>query len=216
MRQVRALLIGLGIVLLAQAAQLSLIIFNVPNSRGGKLPDGWMVKVNHGVPDIATGSDDEAAFVRLRSRKASFALERSVDVDLDQYPYLAWRWKVSELPRGGDFRRSATDDQAAQVLVAFQDRRVLTYIWDTTAPKGAMQSASSIPLVHIFAFVCRSGPEELNRWLSEARNIVEDYGRAYGRRPPRVKGVRLQINSQHTGTTAESNFAEVVFRSTAQ
>jgi len=34
-----------------------------------------------------------------------------------------------------------------QVLVAFDDKRILTYIWDTTAPKGAMQSASSIPFV---------------------------------------------------------------------
>ena len=34
---------------------------------------------------------------------------------------------------------------------------MLTYIWDTNAPKGVMQSASSIPLVHIFAMVCQSG-----------------------------------------------------------
>jgi len=210
------LLTALGFVLLAHTAQLSLIMLNIPTSRLGKLPEGWMVKVNHGVPDIATGNDSEGGFVRLRSRKASFALERGVDVDVTQYPYLSWRWKVAELPSGGDFRRASTDDQAAQVLVAFTDRRVLTYIWDSSAPKGLVQSASSIPLVHIFAFVCRSGTEELNRWLFEARNVAEDYDRAYGRRAPHVKGIRLQINSQHTGTSAESNFAEVIFRSTPQ
>src|SRR5262249_19004353 len=115
-----------------------------------------------------------------------------------------------------DFRRAHTDDQAAQVLLAFQDRRVLTYIWDTSAPKGTTAAASSIPLVHIFAFVCQSGQEQLNRWLSEARNVGEDYQRAYGRPAPRVKGIRLQINSQHTGTSAESQFADVTFRSTPQ
>ena len=31
---------------------------------------------------------------------------------------------------------------------------------------------------------------------------------------PAVKGIRLQINSQHTGTSAESYFGEVSFRST--
>jgi hypothetical protein len=31
-----------------------------------------------------------------------------------------------------------------------------------------------------------------------------------------VKGVRIQINSQHTATVAESYFGEVVFRSTPQ
>ena len=56
-------------------------------------------------------------------------------------PLLAWNWKVSELPAGGDFRHPLTDDQAAQVLVAFTDHRILTYIWDTSAPQGDLAIA---------------------------------------------------------------------------
>ena len=96
--------------------------------------------------------------------------------------------------------------------MAFSDRHVLTYLWDTTAPKGTMQSASSIPLVHIFAVVCESGSGGVNRWVDEARNVAADYQRAFGKAAPHVSGLRLQINSQHTGTTAESYFGEVVFR----
>jgi Protein of unknown function (DUF3047) len=216
LRRLVLLLIFLGLILLAHSAQISMMLLNIPSPSAGKLPDGWTVKVNHGTPEIATGSGPEGAFVQLRSHKSSYSLERGVDVDLAQYPYLSWRWRVSELPAGGDFRRAATDDQAAQVLVAFQDRRVLTYIWDTTAPKGMMASSSSIPLVHIVAFVCESGSQHLNQWISEARNLAQDYEKAYGRRTPHVKGIRLQINSQHTGTSAESQFAEVTFRSTPQ
>jgi hypothetical protein len=120
------------------------------------------------------------------------------------------------LPAGGDFRHASTDDQAAQVLVAFDDKRILTYIWDSSAPKGTVQSASNIPLVHIYAVVCQSGVEQANRWVSESRNVAADYQRAYGRPAPRVKGLRLQINSQHTGTSAESYFGEVAFRSMLQ
>jgi hypothetical protein len=204
------------LAVLAQSAQISLMLLKIPSPPAGHLPDGWAVKVNHGTPEISTGTGPDGTFVQLRSRKSSFSLERGTDVDLAQYPYLSWRWKVNELPRGGDFRKASTDDQAAQVLVAFQDRRILTYIWDTTAPKGIMASSSSIPLVHIHAVVCESGPDQLNRWLSESRNLAEDYQRAYGKQPPHVKGIRLQINSQHTGTAAESEFAEVTFRSTPQ
>ena len=99
------------------------------------------------------------------------------------------------------------------MLVAFAVKRVLSYIWDTTAPAGTMESASSIPLVHIYAVVCRSGAADLNRWLTENRNLAGDYEKAYGRPAPRVKGIRLQINTQHTGTSAESCFSEVSFRS---
>jgi len=216
LRRFALLAIFVGLILLAHSAQISMMLLNIPSPSAGKLPDGWTVKVNHGSPEISTGAGPEGTFVELRSHKSSFSLERGVDVDLAQYPYLSWRWKVGELPRGGDFRHAHTDDQAAQVLVAFQDRRILTYIWDTSAPKGTSASSSSIPLVHIYAMVCQSGADQLNKWISEARNLQEDYQRAYGRPAPRVKGIRLQINSQHTGTSAESQFAEVTFRSTPQ
>jgi hypothetical protein len=214
LRRFLLLLTGLGLIVLARSAQISLMLLTIPSPAAGRMPAGWSVKVSHGMPEISTGTGQEGAYVGLRSHRSSFALERGLDVDVVQYPYLAWRWKVTELPRGADFRQAATDDQAAQVLVAFHDRRVLTYIWDTSAPKGLMASASSIPLVHIFAFVCESGAGQLNRWLAEARNLAADYEAAYGRRPPHVKGIRLQINSQHTGTSAESAFAEVTFRNT--
>ena len=62
----------------------------------------------------------------------------------------------------------------------------------------------------------RQGAAQANQWIVESRNVAADYERAYGRVAPRVKGLRIQINSQHTGTTAESYFGEVAFRSTPQ
>ena len=175
----------------------------------------WQVKVNHGNPDISVCKEIDSC-LHLKSVRSSFALEHSVNVDPAQMPYLTWRWKVAQLPGKGDFRHASTDDQAAQVLVAFADKRILTYIWDSNAPKGTMQSASNIPLVRIFAVVCQSGTGEANKWVTENRNLAADYERAYGGSAPRVKGLRLQINSQHTGAIAESYFGEVAFRSTLQ
>jgi hypothetical protein len=201
-------------VALTANAPVALVVLNATASPPGRLPDGWQLKVNRGTPDLAVIGEGNSRVLRFKSRKSSFALERGVDVDLTQYPLLTWSWKVTELPAGGDVRRPSTDDQAAQVLVAFADRHVLTYIWDTSAPKGSWQNASHFPLIHIFALVCRSGLEELNRWLPETHNVAQDYQRAFELAPARVKGIRLQINSQHTGTAAESYFGDVSFRAT--
>ncbi len=176
------------------------------------LPQGWTLKQNRGAADFASLTDGGTHALRLRSNRSSFGLERAMDIDPQQYPLLTWRWKVTQLPVGGDFRHSSRDDQAAQVLVAFADRRILSYIWDTSAPKGTMQSVLSLPLLHIYAVVCRSGPTELNQWLSESRNLIEDYQRAYGRTAPHVRGIRIQINSQHTSSSAESYFSEIALR----
>jgi hypothetical protein len=200
----------------ADTTPTALIVLNPVNWQPGRLPDGWQVKVNRGMPKIATVREGNRNYLDLISHDSSFGLEHEVDVDPQDAPFLTWKWNVKELPAGGDFRHSKSDDQAAQVLVAFADRRVLSYIWDTTAPAGIMESASSIPLVHIFAVVCRSGTANLNRWLTESRNLAGDYQKAYGRPAPRVKGIRLQINTQHTGTSAESCFSEVAFRRTPQ
>ncbi len=216
MRRVLVLLTILALASLAGTTQTALIVLNPVNWQPGHLPDGWQVKVNRGTPKIATVREGNSNYLDLKSHDSSFGLEREVDVDPHDAPFLTWKWNVKELPAGGDFRHSKSDDQAAQVLVAFSDKRVLSYIWDTTAPAGTMESASSIPLVHIYAVVCRSGAANLNRWLTESRNLAGDYEKAYGRPAPRVKGIRLQINTQHTGTSAESCFSEVAFRRTPQ
>lgn len=214
LKRILPLLILVTASALGGAAPIALVVLSTINWRPGRLPDGWQVKVNRGTPEIATVKEGNTTFLDFKSHRSSYGLERVVDVDPHEVPYLTWKWKVKELPSGGDFRRVHTDDQAAQVLVAFADKRILSYIWDTTAPEGTMESASSLPLVHVYAVVCRSGSAGLNTWLTESRDLATDYERAYGRTAPRVKGIRLQINTQHTGTSAESCFGEVSFRST--
>ncbi len=211
-----ALLALVALAVPGWTSQLAVIVLNTLNWGGGHPPPDWQIKVVHGKPDVSVCQEEDGSCLHLKSEKSSFGLEHGVDVNPQQTRFLTWRWKVTQLPAGGDFRHATRDDQAAQVLVAFADRHVLSYIWDTTAPKGTAESASSIPLVHIFAVVCESGPAEANRWISETRDIAADYQRAYGRPAPQVKGVRLQINSQHTGTIAESYFGEVAFRSSVQ
>ncbi|MFY9726527.1 MAG: DUF3047 domain-containing protein [Bryobacteraceae bacterium] len=200
----------------AQTEPLAMVVMSTAGRDGGRMPAGWEIKVNHGRPVVSVCKDVDTACLHLLSVKASFSLEKAVDVDPARMPYLTWSWKVAQLPGGGDFRKASTDDQAAQLLVAFSDRRVLSYIWDTAAPKGAMESVSSIPLLRVVAVVCESGVGRANQWIAESRNVAADYARVYGKAAPRVKGLRIQVNSQHTGTVAESYFGQVAFRSTPQ
>lgn len=195
---------------------LALVVLDPSNLSKANLPDGWQLKVNSGPAGVSTAQDDGSSVLHFKSVKSSFSLERSVDVDLTKLPFLTWRWKVTQLPKGGDFRHFFTDDQAAQVLVAFDERHILSYIWDTTAPQGLRATASAPLMIHIEAIVCRSGIAEVNRWVNENHDLAADYRKAFGKAATRVKGLRLQINSQHTGSSAESFFADVAFRSAAQ
>lgn len=176
------------------------------------VPPGWQVKEKSGKADFAVVKDGDLHAVVLKSANTSFSLQKEVKVDVKQYPVLSWKWKATKLPKDGDFRRSRTDDQAAQLFVAFTKTKAIVYIWDTSAPQGLMESTSPVPFMTVKVVVVRSGPAELGKWISETRNVYEDYKKLYDDEPPAVSGMRLQINSQHTGTSAESWFADVEFR----
>jgi hypothetical protein len=184
-------------------------------SRGldaGGVPAGWQLNEKYGKADFAVTKDNDISTVRLRSANTSFSLQKKVNVDLRRFPVLSWKWKVAKLPEGGDCRKSKTDDQAAQLFVAFTKSKSIVYIWDTSAPQGLTKDTTPVPLMHVQVVVVQSGAARTRIWVTETRNVYEDYKKLFGEEPPPASGMRLQINSQHTGTSAESYFADVVFK----
>ena len=205
----------LPVLLIAAPARAQESIVIADFSTGGDsagVPKGWQLKEKSGKADVALVKDNGLSAVRLRCKDASFSLQKEVRVDLKQYPMLTWKWKVTHLPEGGDFRKSGTDDQAAQLFVAFSKTRAIVYIWDTTAPQGTMGNAAAPFFMSIKAVVVRSGKSGTGTWFTESRNVYDDYKKLFNEEPAEVSGMRIQINSQHTGTAAESYFADVAFK----
>jgi hypothetical protein len=168
------------------------------------VPKGWELTVNSGEAQLQLVQDNGKQALQMRSDQASFALQKKVRIALQQSPFLVWQWKVTELPKGGDFRRSGSDDQAAQLIVAFSSSQFLAYIWDSTAPKGLIASAPAPLFKKVFAVVMQSGSQGLGTWITERRNLITDFKQAYGEEPEALEGIRIQINSQHTQSRAES------------
>jgi len=178
----------------------------------GGQPSGLQLKEKKGKADYTIIQDSGIPALRLRSEETSFALQKAVDINPQSYPVLSWKWKVTKLPDGGDFRKSNADDQAAQLFIAFSNRKTIAYIWDTAAPAGSVENASGIPFVNIKTVVVRSGPDDAGRWITETRNVWEDYKSLFGDEPPVLAGIRIQINSQHKATSGESIFEDLVFQ----
>jgi hypothetical protein len=174
------------------------------------VPTGWELLVNKGEAQIQLVADAPGQALQLRSDSASFALQKELRIPLQKTPYLTWSWKVTQIPTGGDFRQSKTDDQAAQLIVAFSSKHFLSYIWDSTVPKGTSGEAPAPPFRTIFALVMQSGRQALGTWIIEKRNLIEDYTRLFGEAPAALEGLRIQINSQHTRSQAEAYWRSVV------
>jgi len=177
------------------------------------IPIDWELKEKEGAPIIKLEKEEGINVLHLTSEKSSFGVAKKIDIDIKEYPYLNFRWKVIELPRNGDFRKKETDDQAAQIYVAFGTfkltAKIVGYLWENKAPKlitGVSPAWSKTRLI-----VLESGPEKIGKWVCEKRNIYNDYKELFEKEPPKAKLISLYINSQHSKSRAESYFGEIYF-----
>ena len=182
------------------------------------IPEGWSGQ-SWGSPqyDLTVVTDGSDRVLHLRSRGDNSTISKEIKIDVKELPLLVWRWKAVTLPAGGDCRRKATDDQVAQIYVAFPRfptavrSRIIGYVWDTTAPAGTIVKSESTALVTYV--VVRSGTDELGRWLTETRNVYDDFKRIYGEAPTEPVGaVSVAIDSNDTRSSAESYIGTILFR----
>src|SRR5262245_15523780 len=153
------------------------------------LPKGWK-EPTWGRPnyELFSISDVSGRSLHMKSRGDSSSIAKDITgtVNIKLTPILQWSWMMVELPRGGDSRRAATDDQAGQLYVVWRRfpelirSRVIGYVWDSNAPAGEIvksQKAGTVTYV-----IVRSGPSDVGRWVTEQRNVVEDFTKIYGER----------------------------------
>lgn len=187
----------------------------VPGPNAASPPEDWQVEEFAGSARFRVDQVGETGVVRLESEASSFGLHRDVEMDLAEFPYITWTWRVDVLPKGGDVRRREADDQAAQLYIVFPKfpamvrSRVLGYVWDAKAPAGSSLVSVNTPLAKIM--VVESGPAKAGRWIEMTRNVLEDYRRLFDEEPPRVGKVSVLINSQHTRSRAVSWFGPIRF-----
>lgn len=188
-----------------------------PDGKTG-IPDGWKGQ-SWGSPryDFRIVTQDGRKVLNVKSNNDSSTISKEIKVDVKNLSILTWSWQAVTHPKGGDARKSATDDQAGQLYVTFprfpaQVRsRIISYIWDATAPAGAVFKSEKTGLVTYV--VVRSGPADLGKWLTETRNVLEDYRKIYGEAPTEdVGAVSISIDSNDTHSSAEAYIGEILFR----
>jgi DUF3047 family protein len=210
----------LALAALAWAADVVLIEDWSSYAVGTKgIPPGWQ-KQRWGSPnyDFTVVESDGQKALHLKSAGDSSTISKEIKgkVTLKETPILEWSWKVVALPKGADSRQKETDDQAAQLYVTWPRfpeavrSRIIGYIWDTTAPAGStIKSQKTGTVTYI---VLRSGEAELGKWITERRNVREDFKKIYGEEPEDPSIVSFGIDSDDVKGSAESFTGAIRFR----
>jgi hypothetical protein len=113
--------------------------FDSPQMQNGA-PTSWLLDRRKGTPSLKLEKGSDTYYLHMQSNnESSFGIKGGTKVDIKEYPYLNWKWKVTRLPDGGDVRKADKDDQAIQLYVAFTpagfpevlNTPVLGYIWES-------------------------------------------------------------------------------------
>ena len=120
---------------------------------------------------------------------------------------LRWRWRVTQLPRGGDERRAETYDSAAGVYVIFGSSlmpHILKYVWSASVPVGAHIQNPFYWRAKVI--VLQSGDLALGQWREETVNFSADYRSVFGAAPDQVLGIGLMTSADSTKSIAEADY----------
>jgi len=202
------------------------------------LPIGWELLTFKKIKYPTTYTlvnDDKRTVVKAMSRHSSSGLIREVTINSKAYPIIHWSWKVENILQKGDLTRKSGDDYPARIYITFKydSSRVgivekvkyeaikllygeypplaaINYIW---ANKARLETLAPNPYTdRVQMIVTQSGSANLKKWMTEERNVYEDYKRAFGQEPPDISGVAIMTDTDNTNESAVAYFGDIVFK----
>jgi len=203
---------------------------------GQALPDGWKPLTFKKIPKQTAYElikDGDAVVVKAVSDASASGLTKAVNIDPKEYPIVRWRWKVENVLKHSDVTRKDGDDYPARLYITFAydpDKvslgkklkfktgqalfgdipiGALNYIWDTNTPIGTIVENAYTDFAQMV--VVESGMQKVGRWVSEERNIYEDYKQAFGEEPPLMNGVAIMTDTDNTKEQATAYYGDIQF-----
>lgn len=220
-RVLRRLAVAILVTAAGNSAAEDIDLGFVPDTVHSGLPAGWTEQAMGKAPPVryALIAEGGAWVLRADSSAAASVLVHPLDLIPDRE--LRWRWKVAQSVASADLRHKSGDDFAARVYVLFdapQSELSLTerlglkleqalhgaelpsaglcYVWDNRNPVGTMTPSAYTERVRLM--VLETGDAAAGQWRQESRDLAADYRAAFGKSPPRLRGVALMSDTDNT------------------
>jgi hypothetical protein len=205
---------------------------------GEKLPQGWqpwsLSRFKRTTEYRLVRSEEGQVVVRANAANSASGLIKNIDVDSRKTPWLSWRWNVPDLIKTADNTRRDAEDSPVRIVVAFdgdlstldveeqaiaQRVKLLTgrempyatlmYIWENRRPVGDIIESAHTTRVKML--VAETGEQREGQWLTFARNVAEDFARAFGERPGRIRSIGIMTDTDNTGETTLAYYGDIKF-----
>ncbi len=130
-----------------------------------------------------------------------------VDENIDVLPYTPEEFEDKRL--NTSVVRAAMKD-AKLIYGKYPPIGAITYIWESKSPIGTMVPNPYSDRVRMV--VLQSGSSKLGQWVTEERNVYEDYQTAFRQDPPNISGVAIMTDTDNTQETAIAYYGDIIFK----
>ena len=151
------------------------------------------------------------------SQNSASGLIKKIRIDIEEYPFLNWRWRIENRLSGiFDEKQKEGDDYAARIYVvvsggiAVWNTRALNYVWARNSKKGdTWPNAFAGDNAGMMAL--RSSEDPLSTWQTEKRNIREDFIRLFGKEVRFIDAVVLMSDTDNTRNKVTAYYGDIYF-----
>ena len=180
--------------------------------------------------------DGERHYLKAESNASASAMVYKSSFNVNDYPRVKWRWKVDNVYVKGDVMTKAGDDYPMRVYVMFEydpdkagtfekikyglakkrygeypPQSSLSYVW---ASREEAESMVVSPYTdRAIMVLLQKGAKNVGTWQDQEINIVDDYQKAFGSKPPIRARIAIMNDSDNTGENSTSSMEYIeVFR----
>jgi len=171
--------------------------------------------------------EGERHYLKAESNASASAIVYKDSFNVYDYPRVKWRWKVNNLYAKGNARTKAGDDYPLRVQLLFEcdpataglfeklkyglvkkmygeypPHSDLSYVWSSREePASIIVSPYTDRAMMV---LLQSGAKKVGTWQEQEINIVEDYQKAFGEKPPLRARIAIMNDSDNTGESSIS------------
>lgn len=186
-------------------------------SADSALFEAWRLVPIHGTGDWRILPDSNGLSIRGEAERSASAAMLRVDLDPVTCPLLEWQWMAESIQASADLASRSGDDVAAGLFVLFGDpgspehpHRVptLRYVWTAHGQVGDVVDNPYLPGT-VRNIVVHSGVGDVGHWVTERRNVLDDYVAAFGTPPDApITALALFVDNDQTGEPAAARYRQ--------
>jgi hypothetical protein len=196
--------------------------------------EGWREIPNPNKKENVFGLTPEGA-IEVISNDSISTLYQPVEVDIDERPILAWRWRVDEPAPATDLSVKGRDDCSLSVYAGFPfdpDKasffermkrplveswvgdeapgRVLRYVFCGSHERDEVVESPYLGSAGVIK-VLRPADSPTGAWFEERVDLAADYRAAFGEEPADPTQLAIQADSDNTHSKSRAYIADLTF-----